>query len=81
MLIENVRNMNQYQGAYREQLYQEIEAAPEEYLPALLNIVRSYRQRVTLNPVKESFRQGWQEAMQNKTLPLPEFGMVEAEFE
>ncbi|NKQ37767.1 MAG: hypothetical protein HF973_19415 [Chloroflexi bacterium] len=72
--------MAQYQLVYKEQLYQEIEATPEEYWPALLNIVRSYRQSVALNPAGESFRQGWQEAMQNNTLPVSElWDDVEAE--
>ena len=72
--------MAQYQVIYRKQLYQEIEATPEEYLPALLNIVRSYRQSVTLNPAEESFRQGWQEAMQDNTLRLSELWVdVDAE--
>ena len=62
--------MTQYQIVYREKLVQEIEATPEEYLPALLNIVRTYRQSVTLNSAEDSFRQGWQEAMEDNTLPL-----------
>lgn len=62
--------MTQYQIVYREKLVQEIEATPEEYLPALLNIVRTYRQSVALNSAEDSFRQGWQEAMEDNTLPL-----------
>jgi len=61
-----------YQTAYKEQLYREIEATPGEYLPALLNIVRAYRQSVVLNPADESFRQGWKEALCDETLPLAE---------
>jgi hypothetical protein len=62
--------MIEYTAAYKDRLQKEIDATPEEYLPALLNIVRSYRQSVSLNPADESFRQGWQEAMQGETLPL-----------
>jgi hypothetical protein len=57
---------------YKEQLQQEIEATPTEYLPALLNIVRLYRQSVALNPADATFQQGWQEAMNGFTLPLSE---------
>jgi hypothetical protein len=56
----------------KEQFEQEIDATPEEYWPALLDIVRLYRKSVTLNPADISFKQGWQEAMQDDTLPLDE---------
>ncbi|MFO7679555.1 MAG: hypothetical protein R6X34_05840 [Chloroflexota bacterium] len=62
--------MVEYITAYKDRLLKEIDATPEEYLPALLNIVRSYRQSVSLNPADESFRQGWREAVQGETFPL-----------
>jgi len=43
---------------------------PDEYLPALLEIVRLFRETVTLKPAELSFRQGWEEAMNGKLLPL-----------
>ncbi|MEZ4594801.1 MAG: hypothetical protein R3D55_27195 [Chloroflexota bacterium] len=64
--------MTDYQITYKERLYQEIAATPGEYLPALLNIVRLYRQSVTLKSAEDSLRQGWQEAMNDETLPLAE---------
>lgn len=64
--------MAEYQTIYKKKLFQEIEATPEEYLPGLLNIVRSFRQSVALNPADESFRQGWHEALNEETLPLAE---------
>ncbi len=57
---------------YKQQLQAEIEATPGEYLPALLAIVRLYRQSVALKPATDSFRQGWQEALSGQTLPLSE---------
>jgi hypothetical protein len=57
---------------YKEQLQAEIEATPGEYLPALLAIVRLYRQSVALRPAGESFQQGWREAMSGETPPLSE---------
>ena len=64
--------MIEYTTAYKNRLLKEIDATLEEYLPALLNIVRSYRQSVSLNPAEESFRQGWQEAMQGEIFPIEE---------
>jgi hypothetical protein len=51
---------------------QEIEQTPPEYLPNLLQLVRIFRQSVTLNSAEESFRQGWHEAMTGQTIPLDE---------
>jgi hypothetical protein len=62
----------EFELTYKEQLQAEIEATPREYLPALLAIVRLYRQSVALRPAVESFRQGWLEAMSGQTLPLSE---------
>ncbi len=64
--------MSEYPVTYKDRLYQEIEATPGEYLPALLDIVRVYRQSVTLKPAMDSFRQGWWEAIQGETFPVEE---------
>jgi hypothetical protein len=37
---------------------EEIEQTPEEYLPNLLQIIREFRENVTLKSAEESFRQG-----------------------
>ncbi len=58
--------------AYEKELTREIKQTPAEYLPALLQIVRLYRESVTLNPAAESFRQGWSEVLRGETLPLTE---------
>ncbi len=62
----------EFELPYKKQLQAEIEATPGEYLPALLEIVRLYRQSVALIPAADSFRQGWHEAMNGQTLPLSE---------
>ena len=62
--------MNNYQATHAERLIQEIKATPDEYLPALLAIVRLFRQSITLKPAENSFRQGWQEAMNEETMPI-----------
>jgi hypothetical protein len=61
-----------FQLTYKEQLQEEIDATPGEYLPTLLAIVRLYRQSFALSPADASFRQGWAEAMTGQTLPLSE---------
>ncbi|MFH1907388.1 MAG: hypothetical protein ABIL11_08420 [Chloroflexota bacterium] len=62
--------MNTYPSVYTEKISQEIRKMPDEYLPALLELVRLFRESVTLKPAEASFRQGWQEAMKGETLPL-----------
>jgi hypothetical protein len=62
--------MSNYQVTYAEQLIQEIKATPDEYLPLLLQIVRLFRQSITLKPAESSFQQGWQEAMNGETMPI-----------
>jgi hypothetical protein len=62
----------EFELTYKEQLQAEIEATPGEYLPALLAIVRLYRQSVVLKPAADSFRQGWQEVLSGQTFPVSE---------
>ena len=50
-----------------QQLQDEIRQVPDEYLPALLNIVHAFRESVSLKGAKESLRQGWKEAMEGDT--------------
>ncbi|QTA91753.1 hypothetical protein [Desulfonema magnum] len=64
--------MNNYHTTYTNQLIQEINATPGEYLPTLLNIVRSFRESITLKPAESSFRQGWEEAMSGEAMPVDE---------
>lgn len=56
--------------SYNEQLESEIQKVPDEYLPALLNIVHSFRASVSLPTATESFEQGWKEAMEGKVQPI-----------
>ena len=59
-------------SVYEEQLVREIKATPKEYLPNLLQIVRLFRESVTLKPAEASFRQGWKEALIGETRPVSE---------
>ncbi len=64
--------MNTYHTNCTNQLIQEIKATPGEYLPALLNIVRVFRESITLKSAENSFRKGWAEAMTGETMPVDE---------
>ncbi|RKZ92447.1 MAG: hypothetical protein DRR19_04195 [Candidatus Parabeggiatoa sp. nov. 1] len=55
---------------YTQQLVQEIQQTPIEYLPILLRIVQSYRETVTLKTAEDSFRQGWKETLSGETYPI-----------
>jgi hypothetical protein len=70
---------NHISSKYGDQMMREIEAVPEEYRPALLSMIRIFRQSITLKPADLSFQQGWEEAMQGETYPIKELwdGIVE----
>ncbi len=55
---------------YREQVLEEIEKTPLEYLPALLRLIRIFRESVTLKSAEDSFKQGWKEAIAGDTEPI-----------
>jgi hypothetical protein len=55
---------------YRNQVLTELEALPDEYLPFILQLMRAFRESVTLKPAAESFRQGWREAQQGDVSPV-----------
>ena len=64
--------MDAFPALYRDQISQEVGQTPDEYLPTLLQIVRSFRKGVALKPAEESFRQGWTEIRSGETLPVSE---------
>jgi len=64
--------MGSAKTACANELYQEIETTPEEYLPALLEIVRGFRHGIMLKPADESFRQGMKDALAGNTLSVSE---------
>lgn len=55
-----------------EQIYSEIQTTSDEYLPALLEIVQSFRHGLVLKPVEESFYRGMQDMMDGNTMPISE---------
>jgi hypothetical protein len=62
--------MSMYPSTYTKKISKEIRETPDEYLPALLAMVRLFRESVTLKPADESFSQGWKEALNNEVLPV-----------
>jgi len=64
--------MDNYQENYTDQIIQEIQSTPGEYLPILLSIVRNFRESISLKPAENSFQQGWEEAMNGETMPIDE---------
>ena len=62
--------MKNYHISFEDMLIKEIKATPDEYLSTLLNIIRLFRESVTLKPADMSFRKGWEEAMSDETMPL-----------
>jgi hypothetical protein len=62
--------MNTYPSTYTKKINKEIRETPEEYLPALLAMIRLFRESVTLKPADESFLQGWKEVLNNEVLPI-----------
>ena len=55
---------------YLERIEQEIKQMPPEYLPALFNIIHTFRESVQLNTAAQSFQQGFQEALTGETQPI-----------
>lgn len=67
-------------STYEAQFLEEMRGTPQEYLPNLLQIIRLYRESVSLKPAEASFRQGWKEARMKQTFPVSELWKgIEAE--
>ena len=55
-----------------EKIYNEIQTTPEEYLPALLEVVRGFRHGFGLKPADESFYRGVQDMKDGNIMPISE---------
>ncbi|MEW5718009.1 MAG: type II toxin-antitoxin system RelE/ParE family toxin [Chloroflexota bacterium] len=53
-----------------KQVIHEIKDTPVEYLPNLLEIIRLFRESVTLKPAPASLKQGWKELKAGNTHPV-----------
>ncbi|MCP5050560.1 MAG: hypothetical protein GY940_25575 [bacterium] len=59
-------------STFEHQILEEMRETPEEYRPNLLQIVRLFRESVSLKPAAASFKQGWQEVQFQQTKPVSE---------
>jgi len=64
--------MNIKESKFINEIYQEIENTPTEYLPSLLEIVKTFKNSIPLKSAEESFRNGMQEARSGETMPISE---------
>jgi hypothetical protein len=55
--MQKIFHMNTTTKICLDKVLAEIDALPEEYLPFLLQMMRAFRESMTL--AAESFRQGW----------------------
>jgi hypothetical protein len=58
------------QETYLEQIQYELKQTPSEYLPALLNIIHTFRESVCMNNAEDSFRIGWREIQNGQYEPI-----------
>ena len=53
-------------------LISKIKETSEECILNLLNKTKDFCESINLNPAEKSFKQGWKEAMEGKTMPIDE---------
>ncbi len=64
--------MPAYPSIYTERISQEVQKTPDEYLPALLEMVRLFRETVTLKPAEQRLSQGLKETTNGELQPIDE---------
>jgi len=55
---------------YNDQLNEEIRDVPDEYMPALINIVHAFRLGVVQKSLEESFKRSWDQAQGGNIQPI-----------
>ncbi|MCF8000130.1 MAG: hypothetical protein K9L25_13945 [Methylovulum sp.] len=58
------------QETYLDKIQLELKQTPSEYLPALLNIIHTFRESVCMNSAEESFKIGWREIQNGQYEPI-----------
>lgn len=58
------------QETYLDQIQRELKQTPSEYLPALLNIIHTFRESVPIESAKESFTAGWDDIQNGRYHPI-----------
>lgn len=56
--------------AYRNQVLEEVDKIPYEFLPSVLKMIQAFREGITLPTAEASFRQGLKEAHAGETRPI-----------
>lgn len=56
----------------RDRVLRELDALPDEYLPFVLQLVRTFRETITLQPATISFQHGWTDARTGQIAPIAE---------
>ncbi len=59
-------------STYRLQVVEEIDKIAAEHLPAILVVIRAFRQSVTFKSAEASFRHGWKEGLDGGIHPESE---------
>ena len=62
--------MSTQANVYKKQVLAELDSVPEEYLPYVLQLMRTFKESVSLKSAKTSFEQGWKEAQKGETYPI-----------
>ncbi len=62
--------MSSIRSNYSERLAQEIQQVPDEYMPALIDIVHAFRQGVVQKSLEESFARSWAQMQAGDTYPI-----------
>lgn len=57
---------------YQNQVLEELDKIPVEFMPSLLKLVQAFREGVTLASAEDTFRQGWKEALAEEVYPISE---------
>lgn len=55
---------------YTDQLSEELRDVPDEYMPALINIVHAFRLGVVQKSLEESFKRSWDQAQNGNLQPI-----------
>lgn len=58
------------QETYFEQIQQELNQTPVEYLPTLLTIIHNFRESACLDSVATGFSISWQEMLRGEYRPI-----------
>lgn len=57
---------------YQNQVLEELDKIPVEFMPSLLKLVQAFREGVTLTSAEDTFHQGWKEALTGEVHPISE---------